>query len=305
MKILLVDDNPSITKMTSKFFKLQGDSYQVDIANNGAEGVSKYSSFQPDVVILDLAMPVMDGKETLVRILSMDKDATVIIASASGSQDIVDECLKKGARGFVEKPFSPEELLTMINNTLSSGTKGKDLVTVFSIAGNKVEASLRKMIEYTVSVELKNVESFEGTYANASTYSDTDSSRVKRLDGQDSAGQIIIPEDSYGFTCELSGQVSGVIVGVIKKDDLFTMCGKEDAIVIADDEANFMEIFNILNNNMTNELATFVGAKVDRSPPRYFDAEKDSKFDGKKFTIANYEIKLGDNLFPLDFYLWH
>ena len=305
MKILLVDDNTSITKMASKFFKLADGNYEVDIANNGAEGVAKYSSFQPDVVILDLAMPVMDGKETLVRILSMDKQATVIIASASGSQDTVDECLKKGARGFVEKPYSPDELLTMINNTISSGTKGTDLVTVFSLAGNKVEASLRKMIEYTVSVELKNVESHEGTYANASTYSNTDSSRVKHLDGPDTTSQIIVPEDSYGFTCEISGQVSGVVVGVIKKDDLFTMCGKEDAVVLADDEANFMEIFNILNNNMTNELAEFVGAKVERSPPRYFDAEKDSKFDGKKFTIANYEIKLGDNLIPLDFYTWH
>jgi len=103
MKILLVDDNTSITKMASKFFKMQGDNYEVEIANNGAEAVAKYSTFQPNVVILDLAMPVMDGEETLTRIISMDKTATIIIATASGSQDKIDECLKKGSTRICRK----------------------------------------------------------------------------------------------------------------------------------------------------------------------------------------------------------
>ena len=143
------------------------------------------------------------------------------------------------------------------------------------------------------------------SYSDASTYSNTDSSRVKSLDGPDAANQIVVPDDSYGYTCDITGQLTGVIVGVIKKDHLFTICGKEDKTVLAEDEANFFEIFNILNNNITNQFGDFMETKIDRSPPRYFDAEKDSKFDGKKFIEAHYEIKLAENTYPLDFYFWY
>jgi len=193
----------------------------------------------------------------------------------------------------------------MINNTLSSGTKGRDIVTVFSLAGSKVEASLRKMIEYEVSVKLIDVALNDAQYADAATYSNTDSSRVKRIDGPESENKIVVPDDSVGFTCEISLQITGVIVGVIKKDHLFTICGKEDSAVLPDDEANFFEIFNILNNNVMAQLAEFMDAKFSRSPPRYFDAEKDSQLNGKKLIVANYEIKLAENSYPLDFYIWY
>ena len=53
------------------------------------------------------------------------------------------------------------------------------------------------------------------------------------------------------------------------------------------------------------QLAEFLDAKISRSPPRYFDAEKDSRMSGKKLIAANYEIKLAENNYPLDFYMWY
>lgn len=285
MKILLVDDNPNIVKMVTKFFRLKEGNYETDSASNGMEAIAKYPVFKPDFVILDISMPVMDGIETLTKLVEMDKTASVIMASAAGSSDKIDECRRKGAKGFVEKPFAPEELLTIINNLIKSGPTGKDRVTIFSLAGKRIEGSLRKMIEYDVSVELKNVESHKGTSA-------------------DSVNQIVIPEDSFGFTCELSGQVNGVIVGVIKKEHLFTMCGKEDTVVLPEDEATFFELFNILNNNLIRELKDYMQANIQLTVPRYFISEKDSKFEGKQFIVTNYEIKLADNTYPLSYYIW-
>jgi len=167
LKILLVDDNPNIVKMTSKFFRLKEGDYETDTASNGVEAIAKYPIFKPDFVILDISMPVMDGIETLTKLLEMDNSASIIMASAAGSSDKIDECRKKGAKGFVEKPFAPEELLTIINNLIKSGPTGKDRVTIFTLAGKRIEGSLRKMIEYTVSVELTNVESHKGTPTNS------------------------------------------------------------------------------------------------------------------------------------------
>ena len=65
--------------MATKFFMLQEGTYETEIANNGAEAIAKYQTFKPDVVILDIAMPIMDGIETLTKLRAMDETASVIM----------------------------------------------------------------------------------------------------------------------------------------------------------------------------------------------------------------------------------
>ena len=84
MRILAVDDNPNITQMVAKFFRLKKGDYGVDIASNGKEALAKYRTYKPDVVILDITMPEMDGIETLTKLMIMDPTASVIMASAAG-----------------------------------------------------------------------------------------------------------------------------------------------------------------------------------------------------------------------------
>jgi len=120
MRILIIDDNRSITNLISTFFKLKKPEYELRVVNSGVKALQAYSEFKPDVITLDLAMPVMGGYEFLTRIRKEDKKSIIIIVSSSSGDDTVKRCLNEGADGFIEKPFKPEEILAFINKTLES-----------------------------------------------------------------------------------------------------------------------------------------------------------------------------------------
>ena len=114
-KVLVVDDSSSVLDHTIRI--LTELNYKIEKAYNGTEALSKYTTFKPDIVILDLLMPVMDGIEALERILKIDKGANVIITSQPGTADTLKRCLELGARGYIIKPFSSKELITAMLNT--------------------------------------------------------------------------------------------------------------------------------------------------------------------------------------------
>ncbi|MGB9617183.1 MAG: sigma-54-dependent transcriptional regulator, partial [Desulfomonilaceae bacterium] len=109
-KILLVDDEVSILNMMK--MTLQVDGYEVLTATNGAEALKIFHSEGPDVVLLDVRMPGMNGIEVLARIKEMNPDAEVIIISGHGDMDMAVECLRKEASNFLTKPVS-DEVLTL------------------------------------------------------------------------------------------------------------------------------------------------------------------------------------------------
>ena len=87
MNILVVDDSNLIRNLVKSMLKLKN--HEVDTADNGAQALDKYFKFQPDLVILDLSMPIMDGHETLTRLLRQDANAKVIMFSALESREEV------------------------------------------------------------------------------------------------------------------------------------------------------------------------------------------------------------------------
>jgi len=301
LKILAVDDNPSIRKMITTFFKLEGDDYEVETAENGAVALSKYETFKPDIVIMDISMPVMDGIEALTQLRKKDPNAAVIMATASGSSSSIEECMKKGARGHVEKPFSPEELLATIKNVLKTGTDYDKFTTMFSRIANKMESSLRKMTEIPLTLTLRDIVEVAGKeYEKAITYSGKDMSQVKRSAEYDEH-KVEIPENSVGITSEVEGQRSGIIVASINKQKLRdVLTGQENAAELEDEDSAFMELFNILNNNQLSEFANYTEQNLKLTAPRYFDKEKDSKVSDKQFIHVIYEIKWNENKIPLD-----
>ena len=306
MRILAVDDNPNITQMVAKFFRLKKGDYGVDIASSGKEALSKYRTYKPDVVILDITMPEMDGIETLTKLMIMDPTASVIMASAAGTSEIIDQCLKKGAKGFVEKPFAPDELLTIINNVAKSGTSGKDLVTVFSLAGNKMELSFRKLSDREFTMKLKGVKMNEFKELSKATHFNPDTTfGAEQTPDKTDMEKIEVPDTAFGFSSEISGQTSGVIVGVVDKKDLYALCGKEFLeIITPKDKNDFLEIFNILNNNIITQISVFMGGKIRLSPVRHFDSDTDNEYGAKRLFVANYDLSLEDEHYPIDFYLW-
>ena len=85
-------------------------------AVNGVEAISQYEALKPDVVTLDITMPVMDGIEALKNLLEIDPDVNAVMITAAGQQSKLIEALKFGAKRFITKPFEKEEIIANIND---------------------------------------------------------------------------------------------------------------------------------------------------------------------------------------------
>ena len=130
MKVLVVEDNKPIVDVLCDIFNSQKDRFEVMIAYNGASGLEKYDSFKPDVVLLDVAMPVMDGIETLEKMIQLDINAKVIMLTAVGSHERMEKCLKIGASAFIEKPFNTEQILSTVNSVLIDSSEKRNVMAV-------------------------------------------------------------------------------------------------------------------------------------------------------------------------------
>jgi len=116
-KILVVDD--------AKFMRvrcrnlLEENGYQVVEAGNGKEAIEQFLQERPDLVMLDITMPVMDGLEALKGIRSHDSEAVVIMCSALAQQSMVLQAVKEGARDFIVKPYDPDKILSTVGKFVS------------------------------------------------------------------------------------------------------------------------------------------------------------------------------------------
>ncbi|MBP2017641.1 two-component system chemotaxis response regulator CheY [Symbiobacterium terraclitae] len=111
-KILLVDDAAFMRMRCSKLLTENG--YEVAEAENGQEAVAMYQTYRPDLVLMDITMPVMDGITATREIKNIDADAKVVMVSALGQQTMVIEAIKAGAKDFVVKPFEPDKILSTV-----------------------------------------------------------------------------------------------------------------------------------------------------------------------------------------------
>jgi len=117
-KILIVDDEPDFLKILQ--VKLESQGYEVILANNGLEAIEKARSHLPDLVLLDIIMPKLDGETTLMKIkqdLEL-KDIPVIMLSGLGFDHNRLTSLGCGAEDYMIKPFEANELLQKIEKAL-------------------------------------------------------------------------------------------------------------------------------------------------------------------------------------------
>lgn len=116
--ILLCDDSRAMRMVTTHHLSAQGYNV-IGEAGNGIEAFQQYKSLKPDIVLLDLVMPEKDGKEALQDILQYDKNARIIILSSLGSESDIEECLKTGAKSYMQKPVEPETINRIITEALN------------------------------------------------------------------------------------------------------------------------------------------------------------------------------------------
>ncbi|MCU0632259.1 MAG: response regulator [Methanolinea sp.] len=118
-KILVVDDS-ELTRYLLAQILLTGGHEVVGEASDGIEALQKVRETNPDVVILDVIMPKMRGPQTLEEIRKISPQTKVIICSGDHQEHTVREVVKKGASGFIIKPFKKEAVLQEINSALAS-----------------------------------------------------------------------------------------------------------------------------------------------------------------------------------------
>lgn len=111
-KILVVDDAEFLRVRISKMLSSEG--HEIIEAENGLKAVETYKSARPDLVLMDITMPEMDGLAALREIRSYDSAAKVVMLTALGQESVVLEAIKAGARDFVVKPFEKERVLSAV-----------------------------------------------------------------------------------------------------------------------------------------------------------------------------------------------
>lgn len=116
-KIMIVDDSRILRKILTNTMIDAGHEVIAD-AGNGKEALLLLDKFTPDLITLDITMPVMDGLEALPQIKAKCPSAKVIMVSAAGQKNKVMDALKLGASDFLQKPFEPEEVINVMNKFL-------------------------------------------------------------------------------------------------------------------------------------------------------------------------------------------
>lgn len=111
-KILIVDDAAFMRLRVAKLLTENG--YDVLEAGDGQEGVEQYKNNKPDMVLMDITMPIMDGITAVQEIKKHDPNAVVVMCSALGQQTMVMNSVKAGAKDFIVKPYQPEKILETI-----------------------------------------------------------------------------------------------------------------------------------------------------------------------------------------------
>ena len=118
-KILLVDDAAFMRMMVKDTLTKAGytDLYE---AADGLQAVETYAEIRPDLVIMDITMPNMDGLEALKAIKGKDPNAVVVMCSAMGQESMVIEAIKSGAKDFIVKPFKPDRILKTVSSIVDA-----------------------------------------------------------------------------------------------------------------------------------------------------------------------------------------
>jgi two-component system, chemotaxis family, chemotaxis protein CheY len=116
-KILIVDDAEFLRVRLTKM--LNTDGFEVLQAENGVKAVEIYKEIQPEIVLMDVTMPEMDGLTALKTIVEFDPKARVIMLTALGQESVVLEAVKSGARDFIVKPFEHDRVMKAIGKLLA------------------------------------------------------------------------------------------------------------------------------------------------------------------------------------------
>ena len=171
-RVLVVDDDRNLRKIISTNLELAG--FTVEAASDGQEALNVIEGFQPDIVLLDLMMPYMDGYEVARRIRTLPSPALanvpIIILTAKGETEDKLRGFEAGADDYITKPFGPQELLARVRAKIRRVEVDASLSPLTRLPGNlAIESELRRRIDASepfavIYIDLDNFKAFNDVY---------------------------------------------------------------------------------------------------------------------------------------------
>jgi two-component system chemotaxis response regulator CheY len=123
---MIVDDAFFMRNMLRSILEMEGYTVVAE-AENGEDAVAKYRTCLPDLVLMDILMPVKNGSDATREIISFDKAACVVICSIIGQKLLINEAREAGAQGVINKPFTTEEVVAVLQQVMTAKfTMGKE-----------------------------------------------------------------------------------------------------------------------------------------------------------------------------------
>jgi two-component system, chemotaxis family, chemotaxis protein CheY len=116
-KVMVIDDSPMVFKAVTRALEPEGVQ-MLGQAFNGQEGLEMVSQLKPDIIILDITMPVMDGIQTAEQLFQTNPSAKVIMLSAMGDDEMLNKAKRLGVKIFLTKPFKPEEMVQSVRSLI-------------------------------------------------------------------------------------------------------------------------------------------------------------------------------------------
>ncbi len=150
-KILVIDDQSSIRNTLKDILQCEG--YEIDIAEDGEQGLEVFNAGKYDMVLCDIKMPKLDGMDVLNKMIASGSDTPVVMISGHGNIDTAVDAIKKGAYDFIEKPLDLNRLLVTVRNALEK----TDLVTQTKVLKRKVSKTYEMIGESAPIVKVKEM----------------------------------------------------------------------------------------------------------------------------------------------------
>lgn len=259
MKILVVDDS----KITRKFItKRIPEEHEVFEGANGKEAFDLYKEINPDIVFLDLTMPIMDGYVALEKIKEYDYDAFVVIISADVQNEAVDKVIKLGAKAVHSKELEKDYIINIINEAIAA--KEQNLLTFnndelevlnefINISFGKAASLIANMMETFAELQVPDTKIINPTELNQyiqNTYPDKH--------------KIYLANQRFknGYTGE-----SIFLLDEQSAKNIAVFMHQDHEITEYDIKAAIIELANIVNSSCVGKFTQLIGAKTVFSPP--------------------------------------
>lgn len=255
--MLAIDDSPAILSLIVD--TLTHHNHSVETANNGEEALAKYVQFKPDLVTIDLAMPGLDGYETLIRLKRIDPYVNIIMLTAADHSDALKRCLQAGALDFVSKPFNTTELANTVMRAVQDRKyRDRNVSAFFALLNSKLTGAIGKAFApRDLSLELKDVQTIKNIDPKASEQ------------GSGEWATICFAEDDVCFITQAAGDRQCMVssyVSATALSPLFDMTSIKERQM--SDKA--LEFFNMVNMKVVSELANTTQKQLDCKPALFF-----------------------------------